>query len=118
MMTTIKELFDRKQKLEAQISVYEEVLNLAYEAAGLKETYGHENVDAVLMQIDTVCLAPLRAELVSVDSVEVERAENKVEGKSQEDPAVKEVPKKRVARKKAGSGRRGRKPASGDTVQE
>lgn len=115
-MTTIKELFDRKQELEAQIAIYEEVLNLAYEAAGLKEKYGHGNVDAVLMQIDTTCLAPLRAELVNVDSVEVTRAENEKQG--QNEAAVEKAPKKRAPRKKAGPGRRGRKSASGDTVQK
>ena len=104
MMATIKELFEKKRSLEARIDVFEEVLGLAYDMKGLKEKHGEDNVDAVLMAIDTQCLTPLREELEQIDKMEVGSGKGKKPaaakgGKKRKQPAA--APNGKAARAKA-----------------
>lgn len=100
-MATIKEIFERKQAVEARIQVFEEVLGLAYDMKGLKESHGEENVDAVLTAIDEKCLTPLREELEQIDKMEVG------DGQGKKKPARKKAeakrPKRASSRKAAGA---------------
>jgi len=96
-MSTIKELFEKKRSLQAQIDVYEEVLSLAYDMKGLKEKHGEDAVDDVLTKIDEVCRTPLREELEKIDKMEVGDGE-----------------KKRKSDKKASAKKRGTKASKGN----
>ena len=70
-MSTFKELMERRAQLSARIDIGSIVVNNIYDTPGIKEKYGHDNVDAVLMMIETQCLNPLREELAKIDTLEV-----------------------------------------------
>ena len=80
-MATLKEMFQRRMQLEAQISIGELLLQTVYDINGLKEKYGDENVDAVLMRVEEMCLNPLREELERIDRTEVKHDKHKDEEK-------------------------------------
>lgn len=68
---------------------------------GLKEKHGEDNVDVVLMAIDTQCLTPLREELEQIDKMEVGDGQGKK--KSARPKAKAKQPKRAPNRKAAGT---------------